>query len=686
VNPKNFFGELKRRNVYKVAVAYAVVAWLLIQVATQVFPFFEIPNWAVRLVVLIIAIGFPIALVLAWAFELTPEGIKRAEDVDPSKPTTRKTGRKLDFLIIAVLLLIIAILVFQRLHPHVSPAASSSLEKTIAVLPLENLSEEKENAFFADGVQDELLTSLSKIKDLKVISRTSVMQYKSGITRNLREIAQQLGVANVLEGSVRRAGNHVRVSVQLIDARSDRHVWAENYDRTLADSISLQGELASEIANALRATLSPEEKARVETKPTENADAYVLYLHARGPQTRPSGLLQDKQLAEELYRQAIALDPTFALAHARLSQTIAEIYHEFQPTKAREVDARKEAEEALRLQPDLGEGHIARALCSYWIDGDYEQALKEFDLASRTLPSNAEIARYLAAIHRRQGRWNEAFAAYHQGEIINPRDAELLHNVADTYAFLHNWPVAANTWDRAKALAPDLLYPKIYRGYVDFWWKGDTGPLKSLLTSIPVSVDPDGIVTLTRWDVALIERDFAAAERAVAACQLEKIAAASAPPLPKSYLRGSIELARGKPDLARPFFDAAQTSLEAELRASPQSAFRHAYLGLLYAYQGRKEDAIREGRRACELKPESKDAITGAWMGGFLALIYARTGETDLALPLIEHYLTHPGGFDNLEESITLPDLRLRWQWDPLRNDPRFQKLLSGPEQKPLYQ
>jgi TolB-like protein/Tfp pilus assembly protein PilF len=686
VNPKNFFGELKRRHVYKVAVAYAVVAWLLIQVATQVFPFFEIPNWGIRLVILLLVLGFPVALMLAWAFDLTPEGIKRTEDVDLSKPVAGKTGRKLDFLIIAALLLIIGILVFQRLNSNVSPAVSSLPEKSIAVLPLENLSDEKENAFFADGIQDELLTSLSKIKDLKVISRTSVMQYKSGIRRNLREIAQQLDVANILEGSVRRADNHVRVSVQLIDARSDRHVWAENYDRTLADSISLQGELAGEIATALRATLSREEKARVETKPTNNADAYVLYLQARGPQNRPSALLQDKQLAEQLYKQAIVLDPKFALAHARLSQTIAEIYHEFQPTKAREIETRAEAEEALRLQPNLGEGHLARALSFFWIDADFEQALKEFDLASRLMPNNADTPRLVAALRRRQGRWPEALAKFREAAAIDPQNGYLAHETANTYGFLHNWSACARSWDRAKIISPDLLYPKIYRGYVDFWWKGDTGPLKNALATIPAGVDPDGLVTLTRWDIGLIERDFAAAERAVAACRIETIPAASGPPLPKSYLRGCIALARGDKSSAQSFFETARPSLEAEVLASPQDSFRHAYLGLLYAYMGRKEDAVREGRRACELKPESKDAVTGAWMGGFLALIYARLGEADLALPLIEHYLTHPGGFDNFEESITPGDLKLRWEWDPIRKDPRFQKLLAGPEQKPLYQ
>jgi TolB-like protein len=319
VNSKNFFAELKRRNVYKVAIAYAVVAWLLMQIATQVFPFLEIPNWAIRLVIMLIVIGFPIALVIAWAFELTPEGLKRTEDVDLSKSITRKTGRQLDFFIIAVLLLVIAILVFQRLHPNVSPAVSSSLEKSIAVLPFENLSRDPDNVFFTDGVQDEILTDLAKIADLKVISRTSVMQYKGGLKRNLPEIAQALKVAHVLEGSVQRSANRVRVSAQLIDARNDTHVWAEKYDRDLADVFAIQSEIAEKIADQLQAKLSPTEKSAMNERPTADMAAYDLYLRAKEliydsvvyPARAREGYFELVQLLD----QAVTRDSAFLLAH-----------------------------------------------------------------------------------------------------------------------------------------------------------------------------------------------------------------------------------------------------------------------------------------------------------------------------------------------------------------------------------
>jgi TolB-like protein len=323
MNPRNFFTELRRRHVYKVGLAYSVVGWLLIQIATQIFPIFEIPNWCVRLVVVLLLLGFPIALILAWAYEITPEGIKRAEDVPPEESIKHPTSRKLNVLIIGALLCVIALLVYQRFQRGGSSLLPDAPEKSIAVLPFDNFSDGKENAFFADGIQDDILTSLAKIHDLKVISRTSVMPYRGAGKNNLRQIAEALGVVNVLEGSVRSAENRVVVSVQLIDARNDRHIWANRYDRPLANSLGLQGELAAEIARELRATLSPEEKVRVETKPTENPDAYVLYLKARGYESNPDRLFEDFSVAERLYGEAVQHDPAFALAHARLSRTIA---------------------------------------------------------------------------------------------------------------------------------------------------------------------------------------------------------------------------------------------------------------------------------------------------------------------------------------------------------------------------
>ena len=318
MDPTNFFGELKRRNVYKVAIAYAVVAWLLIQIATQVFPFFEIPNWAVRLVVLLLVIGFPIALILAWAFEITPEGIKRAEDVDLSQSITRRTGRKLDFLIIGVLLLVIAVFAYQRFGPGQKVAVATP-EKSIAVLPFENRSEDRANAYFADGIQDEILTRLAKIADLKVISRTSTQHYKSA-PENLSEIARQLGVAHIVEGSVQKSGDAVRVNVQLIKAANDSHLWADTFDRKLTDIFSVESEVAKAIADQLRAHLTGQEEQVIAAKPTDNVEAYDVYLRGLAYNLKPLNPANALGAQKHL-REAVRLDPKFALSWALLSRS-----------------------------------------------------------------------------------------------------------------------------------------------------------------------------------------------------------------------------------------------------------------------------------------------------------------------------------------------------------------------------
>ena len=498
INPKRIFAELKRRNVYRAAVLYGMSAWLLAQITTQIFPFFNVPNSAVRFVIIALILGFPIAMALSWLYELTPGGFVRTEDVD--LPTQRQFGRKIDFLIIGALLLVIALLVYQRL-PFRTENVEAIPDKSIAVLPFANFSEEKANAFFADGVQDDILTSLAEIKELRVISRSSVMQFRdpAAAGRNLREIAKTLGVANVLEGSVRREGDRVVVNVQLIDARTDRHIWANRYDRTLTDALGLQGELASEIADALRANLSADEKTRVAIKPTQSPDAYVFYLRANQISRNPDTLLEDYKTAEQLYTQAIALDPNFALAHARLASVRAEIFHYYEPTDAWKLKAHQEAETALRLQPDLAEAHFALGECIYWMDQDYDRALEQFEIASRLSPSNGDIGRLIAAIKRRQGKWQEALEAYERVVKIDPQNPNIVRELIFINTAMRRWPEAAGWAKKMRAMAPASLVAKVQTGYVDFWWKGDTRLLKSLLSEVPADVDPDGAVTSCRW-------------------------------------------------------------------------------------------------------------------------------------------------------------------------------------------
>src|SRR5438105_1290796 len=423
------------------------------------------------------------------------------------------------------------------------PVEAQMDTKGIAVLPFENYSADKENAFFADGIQDDILTSLAKIKDLRVISRTSVMGYRDA--HNLREIGQALGIANILEGSVRREGNRVVVTVQLIDALRDRHLWANRYDRTLADSLGLQGELATEIAEALRVTLSPDEKARVETKPTENSEAYVFYLRANQIARNPDSLLEDLSRAEQFYGQAITLDPKFALAHARLASTRAQIYHYYEPLDSWKSKALVEAELALRLQPNLAEAHLALGQCAYWLDQDYERALAELGAAAALSPSDAEIGRFIASIKRRQGRWQESLQEYERVQKTDPQNPNTVRELVFTNTALRRWPEASRWAAQMRTMAPASLVAKIQSGYVEFCWKGETGPLKAILSEV-AAADPGGEVTSCRWDVAMIDRDFGGARAVLQNSELSELSYTNAALTPKSFLQGLIELAEGK--------------------------------------------------------------------------------------------------------------------------------------------
>ncbi len=677
MDPRKFFAELQRRNVYRAGVIYTMSAWLLIQVATQVFPFFAIPNWVVRSIIVVLVIGFPFALILAWAFELTPEGIVKTDEVAPGKSIRWETGRKLDFAIIGILTLAIGFLLFLRFSPWKEHEAEIPT-KSIAVLPFSNLSDNKENAFFAEGIQDDILTSLSRIGELKVISRTSIMRYRAGGTqRNTREIGKALGVAYLLEGSVRGERNHFVVNVQLIDAHKDSQVWAEHYDRTLEDSLGLQGELATEIADTLHATLSPEEKARVAQKPTTNADAYALYLRAFGLEHRPDTLLQDYKIAVDLYSKAIALDPDFALAHARLGCTSAAIFHFHEPLEKWARKARVEAATALHLDPHLAEGHFALGLCLYWFDDSYEAALDEFDVAARLAPNDTDVGALIAAVKRRTGKFRDAIAEYERVAKLDPRNSNVARNLVYTYSALRQWPEARKAAERWRAMSPDSLVAKIQTGYLDFFSAGRTRTLQRLLAQIPDVTDPDGIVTGARWDVAMIERDFNGAENILRSSPRTALDYLNGGNTPKSLLEGCVQLARGNPAAARPLLEQARSEFAGAVEDSPLIAEVHANLGLVSAFLGQKEEAIAEGRRAVELRPITKDAVDGAIILCYLAVIYAQTGENDEAIALLGKLLQTPGAVDSVLYGITQNDLRYRWEWDRLRQDPRFQAFLA---------
>ena len=417
MNPRNFFGELKRRNVYRAAVAYGVVAWFLTQLTTQVFPFFEIPNSAVRFVVIVLAIGFPIAMLLSWIYELTPEGVVRTEDLDPveARSVQRRSGRLLDFIIIGALLLVIAMLILGR-FPFYRQTSESISQKSIAVMPFENRSEEKANAYFADGIQDEILTRLSKIADLKVISRTSTQHYKSA-PENLPQIAKQLGVAHILEGSVQKAADQVRVNVQLINAQTDSHVWADTYDRKLTDIFGIESEIAKRIAESLQAKLTGREEQALTVKPTNNPEAYDAYLRGLAFDARYyasffSGGLEEKAIS--FFEQAVQLDPNFALAWARLSRANAALSFGSGVTPVWRDAAKRALENAQKLAPNSPETLLALGYYQYRGLLDYGAAKTTFGRVSKMLPGSSEVPHALGLIARREGQWDQSIAYFEQ--------------------------------------------------------------------------------------------------------------------------------------------------------------------------------------------------------------------------------------------------------------------------------
>jgi TolB-like protein/Tfp pilus assembly protein PilF len=628
--------------------------------------------------------GVPIFIVNLYTDEIgnaeLPEKLKQWQSEQAAQAADESSIPPRKYVLIAAAALLIAVGSFG-VWLYFKQAEGTSLlpEKTIAVLPFQNFSPDKDNAFFADGVQDDILTSLAKIKDLRVTSRSSVMKFRDVAEQNLRQISKALGVANVLEGSVRREGDRVVVNVQLIDAHTARQIWANRYDRTLADSLGLQGELASEIADALRATLSTDEQARVTAKPTQNPDAYVFYLRANQISRNPDMVLEDYKAAEQLYMQAVALDPDFALAHARLASVCAEVFHYYEPTEDWKTKARTEAQIALRLQPNLAEAHFALGQCIYWMDQDYGRALEQFDIAARLAPSNGDIARLIAAIKRRQGRWEQALEEYERVARLDPQNPNTVRELIFINTAMRRWPEAALWAERMRTMAPASIVAKIQSGYVDFWWKGDTQLLKSLLDTIPAANDPDGAVTACRWEAAMLKRNFSEAKNVLRTSSLNKLSYTNAGTTPISFFEGCIYLAQGDNVNAQKAFELARPEFEAAVKEAPESAYRHANLGWLYGFMGRKDDAIREGQRAVELKPESKDAVDGALMNCYLALIYTLVGEKELAIPLITRLLKTPGAVDSVDYSITVNDLKYRWEWDPIRTDPRFQKLLEHP-------
>ncbi len=578
--------------------------------------------------------------------------------------------------LLALAAIVAAIAMFSHYRVRSTLAAP---EKSIAVLPLENLSEEKENAYFADGIQDELLSNLAKIKDLKVISRTSVMQYKTGITRNLKEIARQLGVSNVVEGSVRRAGNRVRVSVQLIDALTDRHIWVQDYDRTLVDSLALEGELATEIAAGVGATLSPQEKARVEAKPTNNPAAYDAYLRGRALE---GGSPFDKPTVErtiQSYQEAVKLDPSFALAWARLSCAQSGSYWlGLDPSPAGLAAAKDAADRALALDPNLPETHLALGYYRYYGQRDFTGGLAEFQQAEKGLPNNVDITNAIALIQRRLGHWEEAIVALRRAIELDPRDINAYNTLAVTYRSLRRFPEALATVDRALAWEPANTDTLGVKASV-FWATGNLQAVEPLLASPGTEPLVPGLGWPVRGVQALFQRRYAAAIEILSSAVAAKTKRGE-PSDSEKLLLGLSQQRAGDVAAARATYQSAAQDFRRELEkvapGSKTEAELHGGLGLAYAGLGEAASAIAEGQKAMAMDPTSTDPFEGPDKEENMADVYALVGEADHAIPILKRLLQIPYG-----SAITPALLRLDPIWDQIRNDPRFQELAA--EKKP---
>src|SRR6266581_5237776 len=656
-----FFEEVKRRKVYRVAAAYLIAGGAIIQLASAAFPAWELPNWALRLVIVLLLIGFPIALILAWAFDVTAQGIQAAPTSGPSGSHLRRNV----ITLVAAGVIVSAAAGFFLL-PRVS---AHKVDKSIAVLPFESLSDEKENAYFADGIQDDVLTNLSKIGDLKVISRMSVMSYRGDAVRNAREIGKALGVATLLEGSVRRVGNRVRVNVQLINANNDEHIWAEDYDRDLTDVFAIQTDLARRIVSALQAKLSPNEKARLDRRPTQNPDAYLLFVQAHDYASKREMFHDTSLKAEPLFEQAIKLDPNFALAFAGLSMVESWLYHTSDPVPARREKARLNADEALRLQPDLPEGHLALGFSYYYGDRNYERALAEFDISKRGLPNESQAYLAIGSIQRRQGKWAESNASLEKAATLDPKNTNVLMNLCYSYMGQRDFEAADKTVDRLIATSPQSFQARGLKGFVALQLKGDLSAAEKVFSSMPSETDP-GLMTLARVWILRLKRNFPEALQVLHQFRGETLHNTSTAPSPKAFLEGELYLLQGDEAKARTALEHARVVSEELLSAAPEDPARHGQHGVILAALGQKQEAIAEGKRAVELLPESEDAFDGPQMAAPLAQIYAWTGEFDEAFRLLDHLLVVPNG-------LTVPMLKLDPTWDPLRKDPRFQALID---------
>ena len=659
----SLFGELKRRNVFRVGIAYLAAVWVLIQVADTVLPVANAPSWILQALLFSSALGFPLTLVLAWFYELTPDGIKATADLEAMKPV-KFMGRKLDFAIIGLLVVAVGFLV-------VANYVVEERERSIAALPFANDSEAEENAeFFADGIHDELLTQLAKLGSLKVISRTSVMEYRDS-PKSMREIGRELGVATLLEGRVQRAGDMVRINVQLIDSETGENLWAEVYNRELsAENIfTIQSEMATSIAGALRAALSPQEVARLNETLTENTRAYDSYLLGNAYMNRVPNREWTPR-AVQMYQRAVDEDSEFAAAWAALSVAHMVMHFNYiDRTDSRLRMAEQAFEQALELAPDLPEVHMAMGRYYYGL-GDNEKALEEYAIAEQGLPGNAQLLRAQALVYGDRGEFEQAVDRRARALELDPFNVELLTSQAQTYAMLRDYPQVNRLYERALDIRPDLYGVYLDKAWLPLVRDGDFAAVRAALARPPLDTPErsgNGRQLGIGWLAALYAGDYdSALEYANAMPDIWETRFFY---IPKASILGAIYLLDDQVELAEPQFQVARERIESALANNRQDFRLYVALGSVMAGLDDPDAALGNARQAIELLPASADIRQWARYE-LITKVLAPAGLNDDAIEQLDAYLTEPGQWSI--EGL-LPDPRL----NPIQGDPRFQDLVD---------
>jgi TolB-like protein/Tfp pilus assembly protein PilF len=686
-----FFAELKRRNVSRVAVAYIVAAWVLIQVCSIIFSTFSAPDWFLQAIVALLALGFPLALVLSWAFEITPQGLKRTEQVALGKSIRSRTGRKLIGITVVLVGVAGGLFVLQLFRQTTNRTSRSTVsttqaiqEKSIAVLPFENRSEEKANAYFADAIQDEILARLSKIADLKVISRTSTEQYKS-VPDNLPQIAGQLGVAHIVEGSVQKSGDAVRVNVQLIKAANDSNLWAESFDRKLTDIFLVESDVAKAIADQLQVHVTGQESEVIEARPTENSEAYNAYLRGLAYNLKTGNVTANVLGAQKYLREAVRLDPKFALSWSLLSYVDARGYltKTLQPTPALRDEARQAVETALNLQPNLGEAVLAKGYYYYACLKDYDTAVRYFDQARGSLPNSSRIPECLAYVTRRQGQWDRSESYFNEAERLDPRNAALFVQHALSHLLLRQFPEARQKLDQALDITPDDVHTLVLKAGVA-QASGDLPGAAALLNPLrPDANDPSALETKVYQTI--LER-----HPAPAIVRLREILARPDPTL--GYVNGELRFwlgwaqeVGGDHSAAQQSWRQARSELEGLLNEQADNHILVGDLALVCAALGDKTAAVTFAERSITLNPLAEDAVAGPRSIEIRARVAAQVQEPDHAIAALEKLLSMPSeGPLATNPPLTSALLRLDPMFDSLRDDPRFQRMAAREvERKP---